>query len=71
MGMLVVCRVATIREKLRENNFFPGQAKIREFVDGQGNLKSTRKSGNLKINGYCSLQKLYLFYSRGQNVLSS
>ena len=33
--------------------------------------KGLEKSGNLKINGYCSLQKLYLFCSRGNNVLSS
>ena len=34
-------------------------------MDGQGNLEMTwkvkEKSGNLKLNGYCSLQKLYLF----------
>ena len=44
-------------------------------MDGQGNLERTwkvrEKSGNLKINGYCSLQKLYLFCSRGKNILSS
>ena len=38
----------------------------------QGNLERTwkvsEKSGNLKINCYCSLQKLYLFCSRGKNV---
>ena len=33
--------------------------------------KGLEESGNLKINGYCSLQKLYLFCSRGKNVLSS
>ena len=36
--------------------FFPGQGKVREFVDGQGNLERTwkvrEKSGNLKIYGY-------------------
>ena len=36
--------------------FFPGQGKVREFVDDQGNLERTwkvkEKSGNLKINGY-------------------
>ena len=41
----------------------------------QGNFERTwkvrEKSGNLKINGYCSLQKLYFFCSRGKNVLSS
>ena len=39
------------------------------FVDGQGNLERTwkvrEKSGNLKIKGYGSLQKFYLFCSRG------
>ena len=37
-------------------NFFPGQGKVREFVDGQGNLegnwKVREKSGNSKVNGY-------------------
>ena len=36
--------------------FFPGQGKVREIVDGQGNLERTwkirEKSGSLKINGY-------------------
>ena len=44
-------------------------------MDGQGNLERTwkvrEKSGNLKINGGCSLQKLSLFCSRRKNVLSS
>ena len=42
---------------------------------GQGNLERIlnvrEKSGNLKINGYCYLQELYLSCSRGKNVLSS
>ena len=41
-------------------------------MDGQGKMERTwsvrEKSGNLKINGYCSLQKLILFCSRGKNV---
>ena len=43
-------------------------------MDGQGNLEKTwkvrEKSGILKINGYFSIQKLYLFCSRGNNELS-
>ena len=42
--------------------FFPGQEKLGNYVNGQGNLERTLKvremSGNLKINGYYSLQKL-------------
>ena len=42
---------------------------------GQENLERTwkvrEKSGHLKINGCCSLQKLCLFRLRGKNVLSS
>ena len=41
-------------------------------LDGQGNLERTgkvrEKSGNLKINGYGSLQKTYL--TEGKGVLS-
>ena len=39
-------------------------------MDGQGNLERTwkvrEKSGNLKINGYGSPQKIYLFCSKGE-----
>ena len=41
-------------------------------MDGQGNLERTwkvrEKSGNLKINGYGSLQKIYLFCSKGEGM---
>ena len=64
-----------VREKLLDNYFFPGQGKLGTFVDGQGNLERTwkvrEKSGKLKINAYCGLQKLYLFCSSGKNILSS
>ena len=56
-----------------ENDFFfQVDEKSGNFVDGQGNIERTwrdrKKSGNLKINGYCSLKKLYLLCSRGKNV---
>ena len=42
-------------------------------MDGQGNLERTlkikEKSGNLNINGYGSLQKNYIFCSRGERVV--
>ena len=42
---------------------------------GQGNLERTwkvrEKSGNSKINGCCSCQKLYLLCSKGKYVLPS
>ena len=41
-------------------------------MDAQGNLerawKVAEKSGNLKINGYGSLQKMYLFCSKGERM---
>ena len=41
-------------------------------MDGQGNLERTwnvrEKSGNLKINAYGSLQKIYLFCSKGKKM---
>ena len=53
-----------------ENDFFSGQGKIRKL--SKGNMERTwrvrEKSGNMKINGPYSLQKLYLFCSRGKNV---
>ena len=49
-------------------NFFPGQGKVREFVDGQGNLERTlkvrEKSGNLKINGFESQGKIREFENK-------
>ena len=41
-------------------------------MDDQGNLERTwkvrEKSGNLKINGYGSLQKIYIFCSKGERM---
>ena len=41
-------------------------------MDGQGNLERTwkvgEKLGNLKINGYGSLQKIHLFCSKGERM---
>ena len=56
-------------------NCFPGQGKVREFVDGQGNLERTwtvrEKSGNLKINGYGRQfsENLFILFKRGKDVL--
>ena len=55
---------------------FLGQGKVREFVDGQGNLERTwkvwEKSGNLKINGYDrqSSENLFKLFKRGKDVHS-
>ena len=52
--------------------FFPGQGKVTEFVDRQGNLERTCKvkenSGNLKINGYGRQSSENLFCSRGERM---
>ena len=67
-------RVATVREKNRENNFFSRSGKGRNFVDDQENLERTwkvrEKSGNLKINGYGrkSLENLFILFKRGKDV---
>ena len=56
--------------------FFPGQGKVWEFVDGQGNLERTwkvrEKSGNLKINGYGrqTSENLFILFKRGKDILS-
>ena len=61
-------RVATVREKYLENDFFPGLGKVREFCGWPGkswkDLESWEKSGNLKINDYgrqCSENLFVLF----------
>ena len=53
--------------------FFLGQEKVREFCGWPGkfrkDLESQGKAGNLKINAMAgSLQKMYLFYSRGKRM---
>ena len=62
-------RVATVRGKCLENDIFSWSG---NFVDGQGNLERTWKvrelSGNLKINGHGSPQKIYLFCSKGERM---
>ena len=56
--------------------FFPFQGKVREFVDGQGNLERTwkvrEKSVNLKMNGYGRQfsENLFILSKRGKGVLS-
>ena len=41
-------------------------------MDGQGNLESGEKSGNLKINGYGrqTSENLFILFKRGKDVLS-
>ena len=56
--------------------FFPGQGKVRDFLDDQGNLERTlkvrEKSGNLKINGYDrqTSENLFILFKREKDVLS-
>ena len=63
-------RVAMVREKYLENEFFPGQGKVREFCGWPGksrkDLESQEKSGNLKINGYGrqSSENLFILFKR-------
>ena len=55
-------------------NFFPGEGKSGNFVDGKANLdrswKVREKSGNLKINGRQSSENLFILFKRGKHVLS-
>ena len=61
-------KVATVREKYLKMKYFPGQGKVREFCDGQGNLERTWKVSELKINGYCRQFSENLFCSRGERM---
>ena len=69
---MVPCyKVATVREKYLENEFFfQAREKSGNFVDGQGNLEKTlkirEKSGNLKINGYGrqTSENLFILFKR-------
>ena len=51
-------------------NFFPGQGKVREFVNGQGNLGRTlkvrEKSGNLKWLCQADLENLFILFKEGK-----
>ena len=52
-------------------SFSPRRGKVKDFLVGQGNLEKVReKTGNLKINGYGSYQKIYLFCLGGKDVFS-
>ena len=70
-------RVATVREKHLENEFFfQVREKSGNFVDSQENLERTwkvrEKSGTFKINGYgsqCS-ENLFILFKRGKVVHS-
>ena len=67
-------RIATVREKCLENEFFPGQGKVREFVDGQGNfrkdLESQRKVREFAIWLWQAVFRkfIFLFCSRGERM---
>ena len=67
-------RIATVREKYLEKEFF---SRSGNFVDGQGNLERTwkvrEKSGNLKINGYGkqSSENLFILFKRGKGCTCS
>ena len=54
--------------------FFPGQGKVGNFVDGQGNLEKTwkvrEKSGNLNGYGRQSSENLFILSKRGKDVHS-
>ena len=66
-------RVATVREKYLENEFFSMSG---NFVDGQGNLERTwkvrEKSGNLKIIGYGrqTSENSFILFKRGKDLHS-
>ena len=72
----LLSRVATVREKYMENEFFfQVREKSGSFVDGQGNLERTwkvsEKSGTSKINGYGRQfsENLFILFKRGKDVL--
>ena len=43
-SLLQCCRDATVREKYLENEFFPGQEKVREFCGWPGKFKKDLES---------------------------
>ena len=76
---VIIARVATVREKYVENDFFQVREKSGSFMDGQGNLeknlKVREKSGNLKINGYgrqtselFKREKMYFFMRQSRLI---
>ena len=63
-----------VRKKYLENEFFPGQGKVREFCGWPGKFRKALEiremSGNLKINSYGRQSSENLF-KRVKDVLSS
>ena len=75
--MLKKSRVATVREKYLENDFFfQVREKSGNFVNRQGNLERTwkvrEKSGNLKINDYGSQssENVLILFKKGKDEYS-
>ena len=67
--------VATVREKLLENEFFPGQGKIREFCGWPGkfgkDLESQKKVREFEIKWLLWSSETIFTLFKGKNVLSN
>ena len=65
-------RVATIREKCLENEFFSRSGKNRGICGWAGKLRkdleSQGKVGEFEKNSYGNLQKIYFFYSKVERI---
>ena len=52
---VLICMVSLNREKLQESAFLTGLGKVIESYNTPRKLEKDLMSGNLKINGRCSL----------------
>ena len=70
--VLYMCRVATVREKYLENEFFPGQGKVREFCGWPGkfrkDLESQGKVREFEKKGHGRQSSENLFCSRWERM---
>ena len=67
--ILVIVRVATVREKYPENKIFPGQGKVREFCGWSGKFRKKLESQG-KVREFESkwLWQADLFCAREENM---
>ena len=72
----MVCRVATVREKIWKMNYFLGQGKVREICGWPGKFKKDLESqGNVrefenKWLWQAVFRKLFSLFKRGKDVHS-
>ena len=73
IASMIIIRVAKVREKYLENEFFSRSGKVREFCRWQGKFRKDLESqGKVREfeNKWQSSENLFILFKRGKHVLS-